>query len=133
MLLAVSSKVQVCCLSVVGTAGSNLSDSLNINFLSLLCIELAAFSAMSYGLVHRSPTGCICVCDLENSATGRSRAKFGYCDTEEKKDSCSYMYKFIRAYFKITYDKDTNNKKRKVIKHRIGWIVSNFSKFVQNE
>jgi hypothetical protein len=73
------------------------------------------------------------VCDLENSATGRPRPKFGYCDTEEKKDACSYMYKLIRVYFKITHDKDIDNKKKKVIKHRIGWIVSNCSTFVQNE
>jgi len=76
---------------------------------------------------------CLCVCDLGTSTTGRPRPEFGSCDIEKKKDACSYMYKFIRVYFKITYNKDTNNKKEKVIKHPIGWIVSNFSTFVQNE
>jgi hypothetical protein len=73
------------------------------------------------------------VCNLGSSTTGRPRPQFGSCDTEEKKDACSYMSKFIRLYLKITYDKDTNNKNEEVIKYPIGWIVSNFSTFVQNE
>jgi hypothetical protein len=58
----VSSKAQDCCRSVVGTAGSNLADGLDVNSLCLLCIELAAVSAMSCWLVQRSPNGRICVC-----------------------------------------------------------------------
>jgi hypothetical protein len=73
------------------------------------------------------------VCDLRTSTTGRPRPEFGCCGTEEKKDAYSYTYEFIRVYIKITYDKYTDNKKEKVIKHPIGWIVSNFSTFVQNE
>jgi hypothetical protein len=57
------------------------------------------------------------VCDIGTS-TNETRA--GSCDTEEKRDAYSYMYKFIRAYFKITYDKDTDSKKEKVIEHSIG-------------
>ena len=73
------------------------------------------------------------MCDLGTSTTGRPRPEFISGDTEEKKDVFSYMYKFIRVYFKVAYDKDTNNNEEKVIKHPIGWIVSNFSIFVQNE
>jgi len=60
------------------------------------------------------------VCDLGTSTTGRPRPELGSCDSEEKKDAYSYMYKFIKVYFKITYNKDTDNKNEKVIKRLIG-------------
>jgi hypothetical protein len=47
MPLAVLFKAQVCCRSLVGTAVLNLAVGFDINFLCLLCIELAAVSAMS--------------------------------------------------------------------------------------
>lgn len=75
---------------------------------------------MSCKLVQRNPTGCICVCDLRSSTTESPRPELGPCDSEEKKDAYNYMYKFIKMYFKITYDKDADNKKEKFTEHPIG-------------
>jgi len=63
--MAVRSKSWVCGRTIVGNAGSNPAEGLDVRLLCLWCVVQVAASATSWSPVQRSPVGC--VCDVQTS------------------------------------------------------------------
>jgi len=69
-------------------------------------------SVGSRSLVQRSPTGCLCLCDLETWTMKRPRTEVGYCKTAKKKTH-TYTHTYTYMYTgelknKLTYIKTPN-------------------------
>ena len=60
--MAVRSKSWVCGRTIVGNAGSNPAEGLDVRLLCLWCVVQVAASATSWSVVQRSPAVCVCVC-----------------------------------------------------------------------
>jgi len=78
--VATRSKAWVCCRSLVGLAGSNLSDVMSVSVVSVMCYQVEV-CATGRSLVQRRRTECgVSECDRGTSAVRRTWPTRGCCD-----------------------------------------------------
>jgi hypothetical protein len=96
--VAMRSKEKVCGrLIVLGTAGSSASDGMDVGLLCLFCVLYAAAAATSRSLVHRSHTGCVCVCLTVRDVIQHSQ-KQGGADTSSAVASQNNIKRTTKLY-----------------------------------